>query len=78
MEIWLNLLQCSGLGIVTDSYASKPDGCCTTSLTAELEVAHRQYFYPLKNSPASAPHRTFTLPSSVFFFPCREDSKQRV
>lgn len=23
-------------------------------------------------------HRTFTLPSSVFFFPCREDSKQRV
>lgn len=45
MEIWFSLLQRSGL-IATDSDASKPKGCCTSSLTAELEAAHRQYFYP--------------------------------
>lgn len=45
MEIWFNLLQHTGL-IATDSDASKPKGCCTSSLTAELEAAHRQYFYP--------------------------------
>lgn len=45
MEIGFNLLQHTGL-IATDSDASKPKGCCTSSLTAELEAAHRQYFYP--------------------------------
>lgn len=79
MEIWFNLLRHTGL-IATDSDASKPRGCCTSSLTAELQAAHRQYFYPWKNSPPVC--CTFTLPSFWFvrclFFPCREDSKQRV
>lgn len=79
MEIWFNLFRHTGL-IATDSDASKPRGCCTSSLTAELQAAHRQYFYPWKNSPPVC--CTFTLPSFWFvrclFFPCREDSKQRV
>lgn len=54
MEMWFNLLQLAGL-IATDSDAWKPKGCCTSSLTAELQAAHRQYFYPWKLT-ASALH----------------------
>lgn len=54
MEIWWTCLSTLGrLPQISD--ASKPRGCCTSSLTAELEAAHQQYFYPWKLT-ASALH----------------------
>lgn len=54
MEIWLTYF--SALGWLPQiREASKPKDCCTCSLTAELQAAHRQYFYPWKLT-ASALH----------------------